>query len=78
MGKPTSYSESLQFLNYTYRMVSRVFRIPFLGGVAPKKGIQNMSDIILYVFCITAAIAFVCFEFNTALIRLLMKSGMSL
>ena len=42
-------------LSYTYRMVSRVFRIPFRGGVAPEKGILNMSDIILYVFCIMAA-----------------------
>ena len=41
--------------SYTYRMVSRVFRIPFRGGVAPEKGILNMSDIILYVFCIMAA-----------------------
>ena len=36
-------------------MVSRVFRIPFRGGVAPEKGILNMSDIILYVFCVMAA-----------------------
>ena len=36
-------------------MVSRVFRIPFRGGVAPAKGILNMSDIILYVFSIMAA-----------------------
>ena len=28
---------------------------PFEGGVAPEKGILNMSDIILYVFCIMAA-----------------------
>ena len=39
---------------YTYRKVSRVFRIPFRGGVVPEKGILNMSDIILYVFCIMA------------------------
>ena len=37
-------------------MVSRVFRIPFQGGgVAPEKGILNMSDTILYVFDIMAA-----------------------
>ena len=41
--------------SYTYRMVSREFRIPFRGGVAPEKGILNISDIILYVFCIMAA-----------------------
>ena len=40
--------------SYTYRMVSRVFR-NFQGGVAPEKGILNISDIILYVFCIMAA-----------------------
>ena len=28
---------------------------PFEGGVAPAKGILNMSDIILHVFCIMAA-----------------------
>ena len=36
-------------------MVSRVFRIPFRGGVAPGMGILNMSDIMLYVSCIMAA-----------------------
>ena len=44
-----------QYVRYTYRMVSRVFRIPFRGGVAPENGILNMSDITLYVFCIMAA-----------------------
>ena len=34
-------------------MVSRVFRIPFRGHVAPEKGILNMSDIILYVLQIS-------------------------
>ena len=42
-------------LCYTYRIVSRVFRIPIRGGIAPEKSILNMSDIILYVFCIMAA-----------------------
>ena len=37
-------------IRYTYRMVSRVFRIPFRGGVAPETGILNMCNIILYVF----------------------------
>ena len=41
--------------SYTYRMVSRVFRIPFRGGVAPENGILSMSDIMLYVSCIMAA-----------------------
>ena len=45
----------IAFLSYTNRMVSRVFRIPFRGDLAPEKGILNMSDIILYVFCIMAA-----------------------
>ena len=49
------WPENLKSLSYTYRMVSRVFRIPFREGVAPEKGILNMSDIILYVFCIMAA-----------------------
>ena len=57
---------------------STVFRIPFRGGVAPEKGILNMSDIILYAFCIMAAISFVYFEFDAAPISLLMKSGISL
>ena len=42
-------------ISYTYRMVSRVFRIPFRGDVASEKCILNMSDIILHVFCIMAA-----------------------
>ena len=42
------WPENLKSLSYTYRMVSRVFRIPFREGVAPEKGILNMSDIILY------------------------------
>ena len=45
----------LYVIHIEYRMVSRVFRVPFRGGVAPEKGILNMSDIILYVFCIMAA-----------------------
>ena len=49
------YISCLQYVCYTYRTVSRVFRIPFRGGVAPEKGILNTSDIILYVFCIMAA-----------------------
>ena len=38
------------------RLWNRIeFRMPFRGGVAPEKGILNMSDIILYVFCNMAA-----------------------
>ena len=64
--KKCSVSISLECMfgyqtSYAYRMVSRVFRIPCRGGVAAEKGILNMSDIILYVFCIMAANQFCLF-----------------
>ena len=42
-------------MHYTYRTVSLILRILFRGGVAPEKGILNMSDISLYVYYIMAA-----------------------
>ena len=41
-------------MNITFNNESQ-FNIVRKGGIAPKKGILNMSDIILYVFCIMAA-----------------------
>ena len=61
--------------SYTYRMVSRVFRIPFEGR-SPEKGILNMSDTFLYVFYIMAANQLLYCEFKIILIWLLMRSCM--